>query len=104
MRVYSHYINSTNNEEQWTKVNDVSRVIPSPIGKRKRGMKATIRRKEPEEIENATNVSKSNSTTSRKGKQKLSRKGLSTMTYSICHATCHNKRHHAKEKVIFDAK
>ncbi|XP_039132300.1 uncharacterized protein LOC120269075 [Dioscorea cayenensis subsp. rotundata] len=78
LRVYEHYINPTNSEELWPEVNDGTRVIPPPMGRRKRGMKATARRKEPEEVEKALKKSNSDSNTSDKGKQKLARKGLST--------------------------
>ncbi|XP_039132322.1 uncharacterized protein LOC120269103 [Dioscorea cayenensis subsp. rotundata] len=98
MRVYEHYINPTNNEELWPEVNDGTRVIPPPIGRRQKGRKAKARRKEPEEIENSLKEATSNSITSRKGKQKLARKGLSTVRCTICHVEGHNKRHHEKRR------
>lgn len=100
LRVYDHYINPTNNEEMWPNVNDGTQVIPPPITRRKRGRKATTRRKEPEEIDNALKASKSNSIPSRLGKQKINRKGLSKGRCSVCHAIGHNKKHHEKVCIL----
>lgn len=101
MKVYHHFINPTNNEELWPEVNDGTRVIPPPVGRRKRGRRAIARRKEAEEIENAQHASKSSGNTSGKGKQKLIRKGLSKGRCSVCHAIGHNKRHHEKVSIFY---
>ena len=92
-KIYNCVINPINGPNIWEKETNAPGIFIAPSSvKKKRGRKATARRKEAEEIEKAAADKK----TKRKSvqKMKLKGKGVVTIKCSICGQLGHNKRFH----------
>ena len=109
-QVYSVFINPTNNEDFWPLNISGCDVIPPTPMKPKRGREPTNRRKEAEELEKMAakkNAAESGATPAAASsspnvdRAKLSKKGRSTITCSLCGIKGHNKRNCPTVSVIF---